>query len=242
MQELKYKSFLLEDVQKRRFRRMKETLQILLGYASYQGMRFFKELVLQLAEQLDRQGPETPQQTFEDAINPYATIVDSSAQIYEFRHRVFYGLANTRIDRLPELEKKIAKTLAQIGKQWYQDGKHQEWAVEERESYYLLMLKVLDDEAHGNGFRRDILIELLALHYKEARYTKALPLLDELDAYFSGPANIQASAVPFGSHIGVIRLLMELNCLPLAESIAKQLLAPYLRPKVTTAEAPPSDN
>lgn len=231
--ELRKKSFALHDVQERRFRNMNQALQSLLSYASYQGMSFIKDMVLELATVLDsQQTPDSTEQTFASAIRPYATIFESSyatifessAVLYEFRHRVFYDLAKARIDKFPSLEKTIANALTSIGSQWYQSRKHEALELDERESFCLLLLKLLASQPADPKLQRAVLIELLALYQEGSHFAKAVPWLGLLETLVTAEPGHTLSEIPFWGQYSLIRLLKELNRWPLAESLAQALL------------------
>jgi hypothetical protein len=142
---LEKKSFKLHDLQVSRFQRLDEGLRRLLGYASYQGMRFLRELVLDAARVLDaQQAPEDNADRLASAVQPYAVLAAESAVIYEFRHRVFHDLARERIDKLPRLGPLLRDALLNVAEDWLAQGRLVALAAAEREAFYLLMLDQLE--------------------------------------------------------------------------------------------------
>ena len=225
IQEMHVKSFALHDVQTRRFRRMHQSLQTLLSYASYQGMRFIKELVLELATSLDKERALVDNEhMLAEAIHPYAAVIETSAVIYEFRHRVFYDLAKARIDKFPSLQVSIADALLKLGKAWLQENRHENLATDEREIFYLLMMKIVVGRQDETAFERYLLIELLVLYQQQGYYTNALPWLEKLEQMIGVPAIIQDTSIPFRDQYKLILLLRELNRWSLAERLASALV------------------
>ena len=223
---LSQKSFALHEVQKRRFRRLDDTLRKLLSYASYQGMRFLRELVLDVAQVLDAQHPpEEDAERLTCAVQPYAVLAAESAVIYEFRHRVFHDLARERIDRLPQLGRSLAKALLQVGSDWLDNSQLEPFAPAEREAFHLLMLDQLDlTNAAYPHLRLRLIVGLFRLYLETGHFAKALDWSDQLANELPADGRIATELVSLDDQIAIVDLWLKLERRELAEKLARGLV------------------
>ena len=222
LSELKQISFALHEVQKRRFRRLDRSLQQLLSYGSFQGMRFLRQLVLDMSRLIDAQADGA---SLQQAVYPLAILVEESAIIYEFRHQVFHDLAQARLDKLPRLKTALAEALLQAGQAWLKADKDADLPATDAETLYRLLLHhALVADEMDSRFVLLLLSKLLGLYQTMGMPAKAEPWLPILDEYLPQDGCLSLESVGFWSQIGLLGLLMTANRWHLAENIATGLL------------------
>ncbi len=223
-------SFRLHDVQKRRFRRLDDNLRRLLSYASYQGMRFLRELVLEVAELLDEDtSADASAGRLSSAIQPYAIVAAETAVIYEFRHRVFHDLARERIDRLPQLGDSLRAALLTVGNDWLAKGKVRQLAIGEQESFHLLMLDQFEPTSMADAAQRTQRLRhvaaLLLLYRATGHLARALPWLDQLVAVLPSDGRIDLQILSLDDQLRLVDIFLDLSRFRPAELLARGLLA-----------------
>ena len=223
---LSQKSFALHEVQKRRFRRLDEALRKILGYASYQGMRFLRQLVLDVAQVLDTQNaPEDNANRLSRAVHPYAVLAADSAIIYEFRHRVFHDLARERIDSLPQLGRSLSKALLQVAGGWLDRAQVGQLAPAEREAFYLLMLEQpeLTDAAFPN-LRLRLIAGLFELYDQSGYLAKALDWSDQLEGILPADGRIATEVLSLYDQVSIVYVWLSLDRGMLSKTLARGLV------------------
>ena len=220
---LRSRSFELHEVQKRRFRRLDDPLRELLGYASHQGMRFLRDLALEVAGVVDKDsGAKDNALRLARAIQPYAVLAAESAVIYEFRHRVFHDLARERIDRLPQLARSLSQALVQVVSAWLNSGRVAALSAGEQETFYLLALDKGDFVGPAFRFLRLRLITGLCRHYWQSGY---LVMALEWSAAFAreipGDGRIPTEILGPDEQGELINLWQQLEQRELAERLAR---------------------
>ncbi len=224
LSEMASKSFALHDVQKRRFKRLDHALKQLLSYASFQGMRFIKQLVLDISKKLDKEN-STADDSLQLAVYPQAMLVAESALIYEFRHRVFHDLAQQRLQISPTLQTSLINALLQVGQTWLKEGKDENVPAEEKEMLYRLMLQYIPSTAPVNkALQLQLLSKLLNHYYYSGYIAKANPWLPLLEELLQQRDAVGIAGIDFWQQIGLVDLLVEANQWSLAEKIARDLL------------------
>ncbi|SEN50549.1 tetratricopeptide repeat protein [Nitrosomonas marina] len=219
------KSFQLHDIQKRRFRRLDNQLQTLLSYASHQGMRFLKDLLLEIAVQLDQSFDNSDSDhLLSTAINPYAILADLSTVTYEFRHRVFYDLAQERFERLPHIKQSLSEQLIQTGKHWIHHGRTQLLPADELLSFYQLMLQQKESLQNQPDFHLQLLAYLLQSCFQSGYYHYTTDYLYQFKQQLPPDRIIDFSVIDIWTQFDIINLFKEHGDLETAENLAHAVL------------------
>ena len=226
LEALNQKSFALHEVQKRRFRRLDDALRRILSYASYQGMRFLRQLVLDVAQVLDAQNaPEADAERLSHAVQPYAVLAAESAVIYEFRHRVFHDLARERIDRLPQLARSLSKALLQVADDWLDRDQLASLGPAELEAFYLLMLEQPElIETSLPHLRLRLIAGLFALYQRTGYFAKALDWSDRLASELPANGRIATEVLSPRNQLTIVYMWLELDRRVPSEILARGLI------------------
>jgi tetratricopeptide (TPR) repeat protein len=209
---LSQKSFALHHLQEDRFRKLDEALKKILSYAGYQGMRFLRQLVLDVAQILDASHTsEDDADRLSRAVQPYAILAADSTVIYEFRHRVFHDLARERITRLPQLGRSLSKALLQVAGAWLERDQIESLTPAERESFYVLMLEQLEStDATVPHLRLRLIAGLFRLYHETGYVAKALEWSDRLASELPADGRIATEVLSLPDQHDIIYLWLDL--------------------------------
>lgn len=224
IEEMKRLSFALDDVQRRRFRNLDQDLRRLLSYASFQGMRFLKDMVIEVSHVLDSED-DGQDKSLEAAIHPYGVLAENSAVIYEFRSRLFHQLARERVEKLSGLNRRLARGLLQVGLHWLDNHRLERLPLEERELFYLLMLEHYEPDISPSESLEVRLLAGLIEHYAErGYYASALPQAKRLAAHWNEGRRADFDDIPLEMNSGVLYMWRRLHLLNPALSLGEALL------------------
>lgn len=169
LRDLKNRTFELHSVQKKRFEKIPKSLQKILSYASYHGMRFLPDFIVEISKQMS-ETEDVSSQMFSQCEYPHAIISRSNRDICEFRNKLFYDIAIERINKFPSLGRKLKQQLLIRGEKWIEENKQASLSPVERRAFYLVILKYCD-EVNEVAIRLASVIRVkLAIHDWEQGY------------------------------------------------------------------------
>jgi tetratricopeptide (TPR) repeat protein len=125
-----------------RFGALDEDMCNLLGFGSYQGMRFVEPLTLEVAQKLYGEGVDW-KGYFGKAIQPYTVINRVSEVADEFRQRNMFEIAREYFKDGDESAFRVA--LLSVLRQWFSSGRMAKQPVTDREILLILLVKELED-------------------------------------------------------------------------------------------------
>ncbi|MDO9461366.1 MAG: tetratricopeptide repeat protein [Alphaproteobacteria bacterium] len=224
IEEMKGRSFALDEVQRRRFRNLNQDLRRLLSYASFHGMRFLKDMVIEVSQVLDAED-DGQGKSLEAGVHPYAVLAENSAVIYEFRSRLFHQLARERVEKLSGLNRRLAEGLLEVGLRWLDNHRQERLPLAERELFYLLMLEHYETDISPSENLEVRLLAGLVEHYAEREYyARALPQAKRLAACWHEGRRADFDAIPPEVKQGVLYMWHRLGLLDPALSLGEALL------------------
>lgn len=223
---LRAKSFALHDVQGRRFRQLGEGLQRILGYASFQGMRFLRSLVLDVARIVDEHDAGNAQHAtlLASAEQPYAIVVADGVATYEFRHRVFHELAAARIARFPKFTRELRPALLLVAADWLNAGRLEALSPVEKEQFYLLMLEQLGGDVPAERLPLRLLAGVCVLYANAGQFGKVLEFADRLIGELPFDGRVDTAVISAADQRETVGLLLATHKYEAAKRLARGLV------------------
>jgi tetratricopeptide (TPR) repeat protein len=125
-----------------RFSALDENMRDLLGFASYQGIRFIEPLILEVVQLVNREDDIDWKACIDNAIHPYAVVNRISNSVVEFRqHNIFY-VAQEHFDE-GDVDRFRVKLL-QVLRQWFESDHIAGKLITDREALLLLLANEIE--------------------------------------------------------------------------------------------------
>jgi hypothetical protein len=211
VEDLNSRKFDLHSVQKRRFQKLDKTLQQLLSYASYHGLSFLPDFVLDVARQIDKTNT-SQYHSFEKCITPYVILARPSAGVLEFRNKVYYDIANERIRKFPLLNKNYTQCLMTIAQIWIENKKYSPYSEKEQRYLFIQLINLIDEfKSYNCSTFFSIYTNLAILDYKNGYFIDLNKWTEKLIALFEDSPEDALKNINIKSQIGLVGIFKEQN-------------------------------
>jgi len=130
------------DLVRKRFGRLDEKMRNLLGFGSYQGVRFIEPLMLDIMQKL--KGESDWQKYYTEAVHPHVVISRINHVSDEFRQRNMFEAAHEHLHVKKRKADEFRAALLIVLCDWYESGKIAQQPASEREALLILLCREID--------------------------------------------------------------------------------------------------
>jgi tetratricopeptide (TPR) repeat protein len=159
---------------RKRFEDLEEDMRDLLGFGSYQGMRFVEPLILEVVQQLYSEDDCDWQAYLKKAIDPYTVINRINDVANEFRQRNVFEVAKEHLSETDE--EGFKEILLNILCQWFESGRIADHALTEQEALLTLLISELERSKEDGAFLLRVQMSLVEIYNNSHRASDAANL------------------------------------------------------------------
>lgn len=141
--ELVAKTFSLHNLVAQRFADLGETIREVIGIGSYLGMRFSRELTIEVTRRVwgDRRAGELAGAALKAADQPHAIVQEISLKMSEFRQRLFHEVAQGYLAESEEQMAAVQDQLRVTLREWMRGRQHETMPADEQEAFFRLTIR-----------------------------------------------------------------------------------------------------
>ncbi|MBA6356622.1 tetratricopeptide repeat protein [Colwellia sp. BRX8-3] len=132
---------------RKRFNKLDSELKDFICTASFYGMKFLSEFVIDTFNAL-KLHKSIPQDLFKLCISPHVIFTNTNHHSNEFQQRIYFELAKERLEKfsLREGRQQYTDVIAKVSHRWLKGEKYKDYPVSEQRSLFQCLINCFDNE------------------------------------------------------------------------------------------------